>query len=145
MSLAAPSHLGKLHFVASRAIHRDIELLDLSDIGHIADVPTTFAKVITRTTLARTVISVLQVALESSGDAANAGEEDLCCALNTVIRSLHALGGIYKRWEMRWIKENNNMLDDDEKERVQLLLSAAQCCSDRCRQVLGVSIVCDLV
>lgn len=61
-----------------------------------------------------------------------AREEDLRRALDTAIGSLHALGTLYERREMRWIEEKLKL--DEDKAKVQLLL----------KQVLGVSVVGNL-
>jgi hypothetical protein len=62
-----------------------------------------------------------------------ARKEALRRALDTAIGSLHALGSLYDRREMRWMEEKHRL--DEEKEKVQLLL----------KQVLGVGVVGNLV
>jgi Holliday junction resolvasome RuvABC DNA-binding subunit len=58
----------------------------------------------------------------------SAREKDLRRALDTAIGSLHALGTLYERREMRWAEEKLKL--DEDKERVQLLL----------KQVLGAGV-----
>ena len=137
MLLAAPSHSGKLHSVASRAIRRDVELHDSSDMANIR---TAFAEVAARRRASRSASLLEQLSRASSSprdgspsSSGDAREEDLRRALDTAIGSLRALGGLYEQREMRWIEEKYRL--DDDKEKVQLLL----------RQVLGVGVVGDLV
>lgn len=137
MLLAAPSHSGKLHSVASRAIRRDVELLDSSDMANIR---TAFAEVAARRRASRSASLLEQLSRASSSprdgspsSSGDAREEDLRRALETAIGSLRALGSLYEQREMRWIEEKYRL--DDDKEKVQLLL----------RQVLGVGVVGDLV
>ncbi|KAH9037513.1 hypothetical protein EDB85DRAFT_2142466 [Lactarius pseudohatsudake] len=112
--LAAPSHSGKLHSVASRAVRprrrawRSSSLLEqLSRASSSRD--------------------------GSPSSSSDAREEDLRRALDTAIGSLHALGSLYERREMRWIEEKHRL--DEDKEKVQLLL----------KQVLGIGVVGNLV
>jgi hypothetical protein len=135
--LAAPSHSGKLHSVASRAIRRDVELLDSPDMVNIR---TAFAEVAARRRASRSASLLEQLSRASSSprdgspsSSSDAREEDLRRALDTAIGSLRALGSLYEQREMRWIEEKHRL--DDDKEKVQLLL----------RQVLGVGVVGDLV
>ena len=65
---------------------------------------------------------------EPSLSGSGAREEDLRRALDTAIGSLHALGTLYERREMRWTEEKLKL--DEDKAKVQLLL----------KQVLGVSV-----
>jgi uncharacterized protein involved in exopolysaccharide biosynthesis len=135
--LAAPSHSGKLHSVASRAIRRDAELFDSSDMNNIRSA---FAEVAARRRASRSssLLEQLSRASSSPGDGSpssgsDAREEDLRRALDTAIGSLRALGSLYEQREMRWIEEKHRL--DDDKEKVQLLL----------KQVLGVGVVGNLV
>ncbi|KAI0292596.1 hypothetical protein B0F90DRAFT_1645421 [Multifurca ochricompacta] len=134
--LAAPSHTGKLHSIASRAIRRDTTLLRSSDMMSIRSA---FTEVATRRRGSRSssLLEQLSRASSSSRDGSprsnGVGEEDLRRALDTAIGSLHALGSLYEQREMRWIEEKHRL--DDDKEKVQLLL----------KQVLGVSVVGNLV
>jgi len=137
--LAAPSHSGKLHSVASRAIRRDVELIDSSDMGNIRSA---FAEVAARRRASRSasasLLEQLSRASSSSRDGSpssgsEAREGDLRRALDTAIGSLRALGSLYEQREMRWIEEKYRL--DDDKEKVQLLL----------KQVLGVGVVGNLV
>jgi hypothetical protein len=135
--LAAPSHSGKLHSVASRAIRRDVELLDSSDMVNIR---TSFAEVAARRRASRSASLLEQLSRASSSprdgspsSSSDAREVDLRRALDTAIGSLRALGSLYEQREMRWVEEKHRL--DDDKEKVQLLL----------RQVLGVGVVGDLV
>ncbi|KAH9991504.1 hypothetical protein BJV77DRAFT_1007848 [Russula vinacea] len=128
--LAAPSHSGKLHSVASRAIRRDVELLDSPDMLNIRSA---FAEVAARRRASRSSSLLEQLSRASSSprdgspsSSSDAREEDLRRALDTAIGSLRAL-------EMRWIEEKHRL--DDDKEKVQLLL----------KQVLGVGVVGNLV
>ena len=137
MLLAAPSHSGKLHSVASCAIRRDVELHDSSDMANIR---TAFAEVAARRCASRSasLLEQLSCASSSSHDglpssSGDVHEEDLCRVLDTAIGSLRALGSLYEQQEMRLIKERYRL--DDDKEKVQLLL----------RQVLGVGVIGDLV
>jgi hypothetical protein len=135
--LAAPSHSGKLHSVASRAIRRDVELRDSSEMMKIR---TSFTEIAARRRASRSssLLEQLSRASSSSRDgspssSSDAREEDLRRALDTAIGSLSALGSLYEQREMRWIEEKYKL--DEDKEKVQLLL----------RQVLGVGVVGDLV
>lgn len=137
MLLAAPSHTGKLHSVASRAIRRDLNLLDSTDM---VNVRSGFAEVAARRRASRSasLLEQLSRASSSPGDgspssSSDAREEDLRRALDTAIGSLRALGGLYEQREMRWIEEKVRL--DEDKEKVQLLL----------KQVLGVGVVGNLV
>ncbi|KAH9035617.1 hypothetical protein EDB85DRAFT_2143558 [Lactarius pseudohatsudake] len=97
--LAAPSHSGKLHSVASHAraaAHRARRLVEQ---------------------LSRASSSSRDGSPSSSSDAC---EEDFYRTLDTAIGSLRALGSLYERREMRWIEEKHRL--DDDKEKVQLLL-----------------------
>ena len=55
-----------------------------------------------------------------SPSSSNERKDDLRRALDTAIGSLHVLVSLYRRREMRWIKEKFRLGED--KERVQLLL-----------------------
>ena len=138
MLLAVPSHSGKLHSVASRAIRRDIELLDTSDMMNIH---ITFAEVATHHHASR-LASLKQFLHTSSspGDGSplsssdtHAEDSSFCHAPDTVIGSLCALGDLYGQREMRWIEEKHRL--DNDKEKVLLLLG----------QVLNIGVVGDLV
>ncbi|KAI9510996.1 hypothetical protein F5148DRAFT_1175117 [Russula earlei] len=131
--LAAPSHTGKLHSVASRAIRRDVELLDSSDMIKIRSA---FAEVAgrRRTSRSESLLEQLSRASSSSRDgspssSSDAREEDLRRALDTAIGSLRALGSLYEQREMRWIEEKNRL--DEDKDKVDLLL----------KQVLGAGVL----
>jgi hypothetical protein len=135
--LAAPSHTGKLHAVASRAIRRDLGLLDSSDMMSIR---AAFAEVAARRRALRSTSLLEQLSRASSSSrdgspssGSEAREEDLRRALDTAIGSLHAIGSIYEQRERRWIEEKHRLEEDQEK--VQLLL----------KQVLGVGVVGNLV
>jgi len=135
--LAAPSHAGKLHSVASRAVRRDSSLLESTDMMSIRSA---FAELAARRRASRSssLLEQLSRASSSSRDgspssSSDAREEDLRRALDTAIGSLHALGNLYEQREMRWIEEKHRL--DDDKEKVQLLL----------KQVLGVGVVGNLV
>ncbi|KAI0287226.1 hypothetical protein BC826DRAFT_1045767 [Russula brevipes] len=135
--LAAPSHTGKLHSVASRGIRRDDDLLDSPDMGNMRSA---FAEVAARRRASRSTSLLEQLSRASSSprdgspsSGSEAREEDLRRALDTAIGSLRALGGLYEQREMRWIEEKHRL--DEDKEKVQLLL----------RQVLGVGVVGNLV
>ncbi|KAH8984635.1 hypothetical protein EDB92DRAFT_1886394 [Lactarius akahatsu] len=135
--LAAPSHSGKLHSVASRAVRRDNSLIESSDMMNIRSA---FAEMAARRRASRSssLLEQLSRASSSSRDgspssSSDAREEDLRRALDTAIGSLHALGSLYERREMRWIEEKHRL--DEDKEKVQLLL----------KQVLGVGVVGNLV
>ena len=135
MLLAAPSLTGKLHSVASRAVRRDSSLKP-TDMRNIRS---TFADMASRqhATCPPSLLEQLSRAGLSSNDepslsGSGAREEDLRRALDTAIGSLHALGTLYERREMRWIEEKLKL--DEDKAKVQLLL----------KQVLGVSVVGNL-
>ena len=135
MLLAAPSHSGKLHLVASRAVRRDSSLKP-TDMRNIRSA---FADMASRqhATCPPSLLEQLSRAGLSSNDepslsGSGAREEDLRRALDTAIGSLHALGTLYERREMRWIEEKLKL--DEDKAKVQLLL----------KQVLGVSVVGNL-
>ncbi|KAI0260896.1 hypothetical protein BC834DRAFT_897936, partial [Gloeopeniophorella convolvens] len=128
--LAAPSHTSKHHSVASRAIRRDVALLDSPEMARIRE---SFAGVAARRRTSRSLplLEQLSKASASSRDgspssSSDTREEDLRRALDTAIGSLHALGSLYEQREMRWVEEKHRI--DDDKEKVQLLL----------KQVLGV-------
>jgi hypothetical protein len=83
--------------------------------------------------LPESLLEPLSGAFSSSNDrlpssASRAHEEDLRHALDTAMGSLHALGSLYERREMRWIEEKHRL--DEEKERALLLL----------KQVLGAGV-----
>jgi len=135
--LAAPSHTGRLHSVASRAIRRDVELLDSADMMSIRS---GFAEVATRRRASRSSSLLEQLSRASSSprdgspsSGSEAREEDLRRALDTAIGSLRALGSLYEQREMRWVEEKHRL--DEDKDKVQLLL----------KQVLGVGVVGNLV
>ena len=135
MLLAAPSHTGKLHSVASRAIRRDVELLNSPDMTTIRSA---FAKVAARRRASHSASLLEQLSRVSSSprdgsDSSEARKEDLRRALDTTIGSLSALGSLYEQREMRWIEEKRRL--DEDREKVQLLL----------KQVLGVGVVGNLV
>lgn len=137
MLLAAPSHTGRLHSVASRAIRRDVELLDSADMMSIRS---GFAEVATRRRASRSSSLLEQLSRASSSprdgspsSGSEAREEDLRRALDTAIGSLRALGSLYEQREMRWVEEKHRL--DEDKDKVQLLL----------KQVLGVGVVGNLV
>ncbi|KAI0309819.1 hypothetical protein OF83DRAFT_1071445 [Amylostereum chailletii] len=129
--LAAPSHSGKLHAVASRALRRDGNMTGSREMAAMRG---GFQKLAARRESMRMQVSSLVEQLsQASGTsrdgspASNASkEEDLRRALGTALGSLSALGDIYERREMRWAEEMARL--DEDKERVQMLL----------RQVLGV-------
>ncbi|KAN0128914.1 hypothetical protein V8E53_013287 [Lactarius tabidus] len=118
MLLAAPFHTGKLHSVASRAVRRDR-----------SRTPTDTKNIPSRQHAPRPT-SLLEQLASSLRDGCSSGarEEDLRRALDTAIGSLHALGSLYERREMRWVEEKHRLNED--KEKVQLLLN----------QVLGAGI-----
>jgi hypothetical protein len=135
--LAAPTHTGKLHSIASRAIRRDTDLLDSTDMMNIRS---GFAEVAARRRASRSASLLEQLSRASSSprdgspsSSSEAREEDLRRALDTAFGSLRALGGLYEQREMRWIEEKHRL--DEDKEKVQLLL----------KQVLGVGVVGNLV
>ena len=135
--LAAPSHSGKHHSVASRAVRRDSSLHESTDMMSMRSA---FAELAARRRASRSssLLEQLSRASSSSRDgspssSSDAREEDLRRALDTAIGSLHALGSLYERREMRWIEEKHRL--DEDKEKVQLLL----------KQVLGVGVVGNLV
>jgi hypothetical protein len=135
--LAAPSHTGKLHSVASRAVRRDSSLYESTDMASIRAV---FAELSGRRRASRSssLLEQLSRASSSSRDRSpssnsDARKDDLRRALDTAIGSLHALGSLYEWQEMRWIEEKHRL--DDDKEKVQMLL----------KQVLGVGVVGNLV
>ena len=135
MLLAAPSHTGKLHSVASRAIRRDLKLLNSSDMTTIRSA---FAEVAARRRASHSASLLEQLSRVSSSPhdgsgSSEARKEDLRRALDTTIGSLSALGRLYEQREMRWIEEKRRL--DEDKEKVQLLL----------KQVLGVGVVGNLV
>ena len=137
MLLAAPTHTGKLHSIASRAIRRDTDLLDSTDMMNIRS---GFAEVAARRRASRSASLLEQLSRASSSprdgspsSSSEAREEDLRRALDTAFGSLRALGGLYEQREMRWIEEKHRL--DEDKEKVQLLL----------KQVLGVGVVGNLV
>jgi hypothetical protein len=130
--LAAPSHTGRLRAVASRAIRRDLRLLESSDMTSIRSA---FAEVAARRRASRSpsLLEQLERASSSSRDGSPSSgsdvrEEDLRRALDTAISSLHVIGSIYEQRERRWIEEKQRL--DEDKDRVQLLL----------KQVLGVGV-----
>ncbi|KAH9019719.1 hypothetical protein EDB85DRAFT_2153528 [Lactarius pseudohatsudake] len=53
----------------------------------------------------------------SPSSSSHAGEKNLRRALDTAIGSLHALGSLYERREMRWIEEKHRLDEDQEKAR----------------------------
>ncbi|KAF8267345.1 hypothetical protein EI94DRAFT_1801824 [Lactarius quietus] len=120
--LAAPSSTGKFHSVVSRAVRRDSSL-NSTDMKNIRSA---FAEMASRqnTTRPTSLLEQLWRASRSS----DACEEDLRCALDTAIGSLHALESLYEQRERRWIEEKHRL--DEEKEKVLLLL----------KQVLGVGV-----
>ena len=128
MLLAAPSHTGKLHSAASRAVRRD-RFPDMKNIR------SAFAEISSRqhTTRTASLLEQLSQAHSSSRDrfpssSRGAREKDLRRALDTAIGSLHALGTLYERREMRWAEEKLRL--DEDKDKVELVL----------KQVLGTSI-----
>ena len=130
MLLAAPSHTGRLHSVASRSVRRDSSVKP-AEMKHIRSA---FAEIASRQHAARTpsLLEQLSRACLSSYDGpsssgSGAREDDLRRALETAIGSLYALGDIYERREMRWAEEKLRL--DEDNDRVQLLL----------KQVLGPS------
>ncbi|KAF8267105.1 hypothetical protein EI94DRAFT_1684032 [Lactarius quietus] len=99
--LAAPSHSGKLHSVASRAVRRDNSLHESTDMVGIRSA---FAELAARRRASRSssLLEQLSRASSSSRDgspssSSDAREEDLRRALDTAIGSLHALGSLYER------------------------------------------------
>lgn len=132
--LAAPFHTGKFHSVASRALRRDGSL----KTADMKKIRTAFAEIASRQHVVRpSLLEQLSRASLSSHDGAplsssRAREEDLCCALDTAIGSLRALGALYGRREMRWTEEKLKL--DEDKKKVQLLL----------KQVLGVDVLGNL-
>ncbi|KAH9962452.1 hypothetical protein BC827DRAFT_1267057 [Russula dissimulans] len=135
--LAAPSHTGRHHSVASRAIRRDVELLESSEMMSIRS---SFAEVAARRRASRSASLLEQLSRASSSSrdgspssGSEAREEDLRRALDTAIGSLRALGSLYEQREMRWVEEKHRL--DDDKDKVHLLL----------KQVLGVGVVGNLV
>jgi glucose-6-phosphate dehydrogenase assembly protein OpcA len=126
--LAAPSHTGKLHSAASRAVRRDSSLKS-TDMKNIRSA---FAEISSRQHATRTasLLEQLSQARLSSrdGSSSSSREKDLRRALDTAIGSLHALGTLYSRREMRWAEEKLKL--DEDKEKVELVL----------KQVLGASI-----
>ncbi|KAH8979797.1 hypothetical protein EDB92DRAFT_1977530 [Lactarius akahatsu] len=135
--LSVPSHTGKLHSVALRAIHCDNSLIESSDMMNIHS---TFAGMAARRCALHSSSLIKQLVHTSSSScdgspssSSNAREEDLHRALDTAISSLHTLGSPYERWEMHRIEEKHRL--DEDKEKVQLLL----------KQVLGVGVIGNLV
>jgi len=135
--LAAPTHTGKHHSIVSRAIRRDSDLLDSTDMMNVR---AGFAEVAARRRASRSSSLLEQLSRASSSprdgspsSSNEAREEDLRRALDTAIGSLRALGSLYEQREMRWVEEKHRL--DDDKEKVQLLL----------KQVLGVGVVGNLV
>jgi hypothetical protein len=133
--LAAPSHTGKLHSVASRTVRRDSSFRP-TEMKHIRSA---FARIATRQHAARTPSLLEQLSRDClssyegpSTSASGAREEDLLRALDTAIGSLQALGTIYERREERWAEEKLRL--DEDNDRVQLLL----------KQVLGPGVFGDL-
>jgi hypothetical protein len=125
MLLAAPFHTGKLHSVASRAVRRDRSRTP-TDTKNIRS---SFAGIASRQHAPRPTSLLEQLASSlRNGCSSGAREEDLRRALDTAIGSLHALGSLYERREMRWVEEKHRLNED--KEKVQLLLN----------QVLGAGI-----
>jgi hypothetical protein len=131
---------GKLHSVASRAARRDSSLYESTDV--MMGIRSAFAELAAhhhRASRSSSLLEQLSRASSSSRDgssssSSDAREEDLRRALDTAIGSLHALGSLYEQREMRWIEEKHR-LDEDTKEKVQLLL----------KQVLGVGVIGNLV
>jgi hypothetical protein len=133
--LAAPSHTGKLHSVASRAVRRDSFFMS-TEMKNIRSV---FSEMTSRQHASSppSLLEQLSQACSSSRDRlpssnSDAREEELRRALDTAIGSLHALGNLYERREMRWIEEKRRL--DEDKEKVQLLL----------KQVLGIPVLTNL-
>lgn len=137
MLLAAPTHTGKLHSIASRALRRDSDLLESTDMMNIR---AGFAEVAARRRASRSASLLEQLSRASSSprdgspsSSNESREEDLRRALDTALGSLRTLGSLYEQREMRWVEEKHRL--DDDKEKVQLLL----------KQVLGVGVVGNLV
>jgi hypothetical protein len=133
--LAAPSHTGKLHSVASRAVRRDSFFMS-TEMKNIRSV---FSEMTSRQHASSppSLLEQLSQACSSSRDRlpssnSDAREEEHRRALDTAIGSLHALGNLYERREMRWIEEKRRL--DEDKEKVQLLL----------KQVLGIPVLTNL-
>ena len=134
--LAAPSHTGKLHSVASRTVRRDSSLKP-TEMQHIRSA---FAEIAARQHAARTPSLLEQFSrgcLSSydgpSSSSSGAREEDLRRALETAVGSLYAIGDIYGRRETRWAEERLRL--DEDNDRVQLLL----------KQVLGPGVFGNLI
>ncbi|KAN0128895.1 hypothetical protein V8E53_013268, partial [Lactarius tabidus] len=115
--LVAPSHTGELHSVASCAVRRDSSLHDATDMVGLRSA---FAELTAR---------------RRASCSSDARKEDLRCALDTTVGSLHALGSLYERREMQWIEKKHWHRLDEDKDKVQLLL----------KQELGVGVVGNLV
>ena len=127
--LAAPSHTGKLHSVASRTVRHDSSLKP-AEMKHIRSA---FAEIASRQHAARTpsLLEQLSRACLSSYDGPSssgggARDKDLLRALNAVIGSLHELGTIYERREKRRAEEVRRAEEmrrlDEDNDRAQLLL-----------------------
>jgi hypothetical protein len=101
----------------------------------MTNIRSAFAEIVSRqhVALPASLLKPQSGAFSSSNDrlpssASGTREEDLRQALDTAIGSLHALGSLYKRREMRWIEEKHRL--DEEKERALLLF----------KQVLGAGV-----
>ena len=121
--LAAPSHTGKLHSVASKAVRRHSSLKSTE----MKNIRSAFAEIVSRQRTPRLVSLLKQLSgsFSSSGDghpvsSSSEHEEDLCRALNTAISRLHTLGSLYEQQAMNWIEEKHRL--DMEKERILLPL-----------------------
>jgi hypothetical protein len=131
---------GKLHSVASRAVRRDSSLYESTDM--MMGIRSAFAELAAhhhRASRSSSLLEQLSRVSSSSRDgssssSSDAREDDLRRTLDTAIGSLHALGSLYEQREMRWTEEKHR-LDEDTKEKVQLLL----------KQVLGVGVIGNLV
>jgi hypothetical protein len=129
--LAAPSHTGKLHSAASRAVRHDSSLKS-TDMKNIRSA---FVEISSRQRATHTAslleqLSQAHLSLPDgfSSSSGSAREKVLRRTLDTAIGSLRALATLYERREMRWAEEKLKL--DEDKERVQLLL----------KQVLGAGV-----
>jgi hypothetical protein len=111
--LAAPSNTGKLHSIASGAARCNSSLHKSTDLDMMG-ILSAFAELDARrrASCSSSLLEQLSHASSSSRNglssrSSNALEDDLRCALDTEISSLHVLGGLYERREMRWIEEKH--------------------------------------
>ncbi|KAN0140832.1 hypothetical protein V8E53_001276 [Lactarius tabidus] len=131
---------GKLHPVAMHTAGRDSSLYESTDM--MMGIRSAFAELAAHHRRASCLSSLLEQLSRvssssrdgSSSSSSDTREDDLRRTLDTAIGSLHALGSLYEQQEMWWTEEKHR-LDEDTKEKVQLLL----------KQVLGVGVIGNLV